>query len=378
LLEFSAPVLGKQGKRGFGLNKEEQIVKPKISGSRMQSAPTREITTDKVCRTLITAACAAVLCAAGYGQTLPATLDIEAQKCPFYFQDVADPSKFATAEGPVPVTVFTNFTPVVVICDIVAVNGKPARGAAMIRGTLVRLSPNPGPGVGISDVTRSYVMDYQWEIQDAYGSHVGTINAIGFGAGPPPLGSGEDASAGNFSVIGGTGAFLGVHGQAANLPAKGDLGARRPHAGFSEDPRYRRNYAGANLRAKMHLYPMTRPEVIAVFHSDDFSPVTPDKPARIGEYLKVSASGLGPVRPDLELGKPFPAWVPGKEHVVNSPLELTVGGQPAEVRSAIGWPGQTNIYLVDFRVPDGVKSGLASLALAAAWIPGPEVKIPVR
>jgi hypothetical protein len=118
------------------------------------------------------------------------------------------------------VTVFTNFTPVVVICDIVAVNGKPARGAAMIRGTLVRLSPNPGPGVGISDVTRSYVMDYQWEIQDAYGSHVGTINAIGFGAGPPPLGSGEDASAGNFSVIGGTGAFLGVHGQAATYQQK--------------------------------------------------------------------------------------------------------------------------------------------------------------
>jgi len=59
--------------------------------------------------------------------------------------------------------------------------------------------------------------------------------------------------------------------------------------------------------------PMTRPEVIAVFHSDDFSAVTADKPARIGEYRIASAAGLGPVRPNLELGKPFPPLVPGAE-----------------------------------------------------------------
>ncbi len=68
----------------------------------------------------------------------------------------------------------------------------------------------------------------------------------------------------------------------------------------------------------------------------------------------------------------------GKEYLVNSPLGVTMDGQPAEVRNAIGWPGQTNVYRVDFRVPDGVKPGLASLAVTAAWIAGPEVKIPVR
>ena len=331
----------------------------------------------KIRKAFTVAACAATFCVSGYGQTLPVILDIEAQKCPFYYQDVADPSKFATAEGPVPVTV-ANFAPVLVFCDIVAVNGKPARGAAIIRGTRLNLSPTPGPGVGISAITRGFVMDYQWEIQDADGRHVGTINAIGFGAGPPPLGSGDDASAGNFSVIGGTGAFLGVRGQAATYQQKVTPAPAGRGAGFSEDPRNRRNYAGGNLRAKMHLFPMIWPEVIGVFHTDDFSPVTPDKPARAGEYLVASATGLGPVRPNLELGKPFPAWAPGKEYLVNSPVEVTVGGQATAVRNAVGWPEQTNVYRVDFRVPDGVKPGQVGIALSAAWISGPEFRIPVR
>jgi len=323
-------------------------------------------------------ACVLIACGVALmGQTLPVILDVEAQKCPFYYQDVADPSKYATAEGPVPVTV-RNFMAVVVFCDIVAVNGKPARGAAFIRATRVNVSPNPGPGVGVSDVTRGFVMDYHWEIQDAGGTYIGTISAIGLGAGPPPLGSGEDASAGNFTVIGGTGAFLGVRGQAATYQQKVTPAPAGRGAGFSEDPSNRRNYAGANLRAKMHLYPMSLPEVIAVFHADDFSPVTSDKPARIREHLIANATGLGPVRPNLELGKPFPAWAPGKEHVVNSPVEVTVNGKVAELVSAIGWPGMNNVYRVDFRVPEGTATGVATLGLSVAWINGPEVKIPVR
>ncbi len=63
---------------------------------------------------------------------------------------------------------------------------------------------------------------------------------------------------------------------------------------------------------------------------------------------------------------------------VNSPLGVTVGGQPAELGTAIGWPGQTNVYRVDFRVPDGAAAGLAAVQLTVAWIAGPEVNIPVR
>lgn len=72
----------------------------------------------------------------------------------------------------------------------------------VLKGKLqAALNPNPGPGSGISDGTRGYVMDYHWEIQDADGRAIGTINAIGFGGGSPPPGSALEAFAGNFTVV---------------------------------------------------------------------------------------------------------------------------------------------------------------------------------
>ena len=44
--------------------------------------------------------------------------------------------------------------------------------------------------------------------------------------------------------------------------------------------------------------------------------------------LMMSVSGLGPVKPNLDPGKPFPAWVAGKEHVVNSPVDVNINGKP--------------------------------------------------
>lgn len=57
---------------------------------------------------------------------------------------------------------------------------------------------------------------------------------------------------------------------------------------------------------------------------------------------------------------------------------VMVNGNEAEVVNKIGWPNTCDVPRVDFRVPDGVKPGLASLALTAAWIAGPEVTIPVQ
>jgi hypothetical protein len=48
------------------------------------------------------------------------------------------------------------------------------------------------------------------------------------------------------------------------------------------------------------------------------------------------------------------------------------------VLNKIGWPGQTDGYRVDIRVPAGTSTGMASVQLTAAWIPGPTVAIPVR
>ncbi|MCC6862815.1 MAG: hypothetical protein IT158_29845, partial [Bryobacterales bacterium] len=91
-----------------------------------------------------------------------------------------------------------------------------------------------------------------------------------------------------------------------------------------------------------------------------------------------SVSGLGPVRPNLDPGKPFPPFEEGKLHEVNSPVDVTVNGREARVVNKFGWPTMTNVYRVDFVMPEGTEPGLASLVPAVAWINGSDVKIPVR
>jgi uncharacterized protein (TIGR03437 family) len=153
---------------------------------------------------------------------------------------------------------------------------------------------------------------------------------------------------------------------------------------MAEDPAYRRVNGGGKHREIIHLIPMTWPEVMAsptgptVFRGDDFSPVSAEKPARAGERLIMSVSGLGPVKPTLDPGKPFPPFQEGKLHEVNSPVEVKVNGREAQVVNKIGWPTLYNVYRVDFLVPEGTAAGMASVGLSVAWINGPEVKIPVR
>jgi uncharacterized protein (TIGR03437 family) len=55
-----------------------------------------------------------------------------------------------------------------------------------------------------------------------------------------------------------------------------------------------------------------------------------------------------------------------------------VSGAAATVLYAGGYPGTTNAYQVNFRVPDGVQPGMANIQLSVAWIPGLQVKIAVR
>ena len=55
-----------------------------------------------------------------------------------------------------------------------------------------------------------------------------------------------------------------------------------------------------------------------------------------------------------------------------------MSGKETEVINKIGWPGTYELYRVDFRVPAGIAPGMAAIRLTAAWIPGPEVEIPVQ
>jgi uncharacterized protein (TIGR03437 family) len=330
------------------------------------------------------ALCAALLAVAtwpwsGEAQTTGATiLKIEIANYVPYTYDTLDVPKLATASV---LTAFpTNggkaFSFFVFVGDIVAVNGKPAKGLWTARGTVFSFEPNAVPGHSIADLARGNVTDMYWEILQIDGTPIGTVTASGLTRGTPPPGAPLAQTGDNLSITGGTGAFLGARGQAGVI----DLGSPR-QASVVEDPASRRTIGGAKRSYVLHILPSSTPEILtlqsgpAVVHASDGSLVTAAKPAQAGEILSLYASGLGPVFPGIDPGQPFTA---DPRHTVSSPLDVTVGGASATILYAGGYPGAVNGYQVNFRVPGGVQPGSANLQLSAAWIAGPQVKIAVQ
>lgn len=123
-------------------------------------------------------------------------------------------------------------------------------------------------------------------------------------------------------------------------------------ASMAEDPANRRINGGASGRCVLHIIPMTAPQIVttangpAITHSSDFSLVSALKPASAGEILSLFASGLGPVR-GVVTDQPFPSSPPAP---VNSPVQVIVYGNPAEVLAAVGYPASADGYQVNFRL----------------------------
>ena len=142
---------------------------------------------------------------------------------------------------------------------------------------------------------------------------------------------------------------------------------------MTEDPANRRIHGGGRRHFILHVIPNSRPEVVitatgpAVPHASNFSLVTAASPARPGEILALFVTGLGPTQPGVDPGKPFPASPLAR---VNSPVEVTVNGTPAEVLDAVGFPGVVDGYQVNFRLPSGITPGQASIQVSVAWIAG--------
>jgi uncharacterized protein (TIGR03437 family) len=187
----------------------------------------------------------------------------------------------------------------------------------------------------------------------------------GLDGGTSPPGAPAIARQGNFAITGGTGAFLGMRGQFVSGPLVAGAVATRS-ASVKEDPARRRINGGGKAIFVLHLIPMNRPEATAIFHAD-LSPVTAARPAR--------ATGLGPTRAVIGPGQPFPL---DATQEVNSPVEVSVNGQSADVINKVGWPGLVDNYRLDFRVPDGTAPGTAAIQLTAAWIAGSLVNIPIQ
>jgi uncharacterized protein (TIGR03437 family) len=113
-------------------------------------------------------------------------------------------------------------------------------------------------------------------------------------------------------------------------------------ASVTEDPAFRRRNGGGKARFVETLIPLAVPQIVtasggsAVIHSSDFSLVSASKPAVAGETLSVFVTGLGPTRPGVDPGSPFPA---SPLAVVTSPVDVLVNGRSAEVTAAVGFPG---------------------------------------
>jgi len=309
-------------------------------------------------------------------QTAPATvLTIEMENVVQYQENFANQAKNGTSTAQESPISRATFAPAYFIADIVAVNGRKAKGTTVARNYSLQLNPNPSSSQAIADINRFEHMDIVMEIQQADGSGVGSFVLSGLSGGGAPSGMPKSAPLGNFAVVGGTGAYYGVRGQAATIS-----NIHRMTSTF-ENPLNRRNFGGGKWQLVIQLMGTRTPEVMAtgsspaIVHAADSSLVSTSKPARAGEILILYAAGLGPTRPGVDPGQPFPSE---PVQLVSSPVEVLVNGKSAQVLYAGGYPGATDNYQVNFRVPDETAAGSAAIQLSAAWVLGSEVRIPMQ
>lgn len=317
------------------------------------------------------------------GQTPATTLSIELQNVVEYQVDISDVSKFGTNPN-ITAGSFSGSkclsNQLVALGDVVAVNGQPAKGTYTSRGVVVCTGLTANPSQPIADTSWNTIRYETYEILQSDGTPVGTVMTSGLNAGTPSP-PGPSVGTQNFAIVGGTGAFVGARGQKGgrNSALNGAVTPRL--ASIAEDPAKRRENGGGHILSVLYVIPTSRPEIAitasgpAVTHSNDFSLVSASKPAVAGEILSLFATGLGPTRPGLNPGQPFQS---NPLAVVNSPVEVTVNGNPAEVLGAVGYPGAVDGYQVNFRVPPDAPKGSSAIQVSAAWISGSEVQIAIQ
>jgi uncharacterized protein (TIGR03437 family) len=306
-------------------------------------------------------------------------LEIDVENSVRYQEDTSDLSRFATDPNVTTAVPPRNFYFRMNIGDIVAVNGQPTKGTMTRNVRTIDSSPAPNPGQAIADTVRNSVIADTFEILKIDGTPIGTIVSYGLAAGSPAPGAPLSITQGNFAIVGGTGAFLGARGQWGNAVTAQTITERL--ASVTEDPANRRRNGGGRLKFVLQVIPMSTPQIVAtadgpaVTHFSDSSLVTASKPAAAGEILSLFATGLGPVRPNVGPGEPFPSNPPAD---VNSPVQVTVNGKAVEVLAAVGRPGAVDGYQVNFRVPPDVAQGTATIQISAAWIAGSPLSIAIQ
>ena len=101
-------------------------------------------------RTIAVAAFVAALCASGFGQTAeqPVVITIETENHVLYRDNTFDIARIAKVQTPT-TSVNIAFRPGINIADIVALNGKAARGTYFCTFVAMPYRANPAPGLTI-------------------------------------------------------------------------------------------------------------------------------------------------------------------------------------------------------------------------------------
>ncbi len=306
----------------------------------------------------------------------PSLLQVDVTDQTVYAFDGSPLSQLATLTAKQPAIKQKTFASMIGIGDIASVNGAPMKGTAYESILSVLAGPTPKAGWAIADSQRTGIYDWNFDFLQPDGTELGTVKISGFGGGTPPPGAPAGIDHAAYIVVGGTGVFSGVRGFYAANP---DSASPPRVTSAVEDPSYRRINGGGLLHAFLYLYPGIPPQVVSgssgpiVYHSD-LQLVSVARPAMPGETLFAMVTGLGPTRPSVPPGGAFPSDPPAS---VNAPVAMTVNGQAAEVAAAIGWPGTTEYYQIQFRIPDTAAMGTDTIRISVAWMWGPETGIPI-
>ena len=97
----------------------------------------------------------------------------------------------------------------------------------------------------------------------------------------------------------------------------------------------------------------------------DFSQVTPDSPAKPGEYLVIYLAGMGLTSTPVSAGALSPTSPLAS---VSIPPSLTLNGEPVKVLFAGLSPGFVGLYQINFQVPTDAKSGSLELQISQAGV----------
>jgi hypothetical protein len=195
-------------------------------------------------------ALAVVICGFHCLAKTPSTKQVDIDNYVLYNYDTFDTTQFGTnsTSTSVPMKTYNNH---ISIGDIVAVDGKPAKGTLLCTHTMFVLSPKATVGSmkAIADTSRAMMDDCSLEILTDGGVAVGTIFIHGLFGGAPPPGAPPSSARSDLIVTGGTGAFLGARGQA------GQTGPWTPRvASVTEDPANRRVNGGGVVSIVLQVF----------------------------------------------------------------------------------------------------------------------------